>query len=68
MKSGDFGVRAVLIEPAYTKTKISGNDKSAKVALEVYAAERKRMTNWRIEKASNMEMILESWRKRSATP
>ena len=39
-----FGVRAVLIEPAYTKTKINGNAKSAKVALEVYAAERKRMT------------------------
>jgi NAD(P)-dependent dehydrogenase (short-subunit alcohol dehydrogenase family) len=39
-----FGVRAVLIEPAYTKTKFSGNAKSARVALEVYAAERKRTT------------------------
>jgi NAD(P)-dependent dehydrogenase (short-subunit alcohol dehydrogenase family) len=39
-----FGVRAVLIEPVYTKTKINGNAKSARVALEVYAAERKRMT------------------------
>jgi NAD(P)-dependent dehydrogenase (short-subunit alcohol dehydrogenase family) len=39
-----FGVRAVLIEPAYTKTKISGNAKSARGALEVYAAERKRAT------------------------
>jgi NAD(P)-dependent dehydrogenase (short-subunit alcohol dehydrogenase family) len=38
-----FGVRAVLIEPVYTKTKISGNAKSAKVALDVYATERKRM-------------------------
>jgi NAD(P)-dependent dehydrogenase (short-subunit alcohol dehydrogenase family) len=38
-----FGVRAVLIEPAYTKTKINGNAKSARVALEVYATERKRM-------------------------
>jgi NAD(P)-dependent dehydrogenase (short-subunit alcohol dehydrogenase family) len=36
-----FGVRAVLIEPAYTKTKINGHAKSARVALEVYAAERK---------------------------
>lgn len=35
-----FGVRAVLIEPAYTKTKINGNAKSARIALEVYAAER----------------------------
>jgi len=39
-----FGVRAVLIEPAYTKTKFAGNAKSAKVALKAYAAERKRMT------------------------
>src|SRR5437667_5737975 len=39
-----FGVRAVLIEPAYTKTKINGHAKSARVALEVYSAERKRMT------------------------
>src|SRR5438093_4082496 len=38
-----FGVRAMLIEPAYTKTKITGHSKSAKVALEVYAAERKHM-------------------------
>jgi NAD(P)-dependent dehydrogenase (short-subunit alcohol dehydrogenase family) len=38
-----FGVRAVLIEPVYTKTKISGNAKSAKIALDVYATERKRM-------------------------
>src|SRR5438034_767273 len=39
-----FGVRAVLIEPAYTKTKINGNAKSARGVLEVYAAERKRVT------------------------
>jgi len=39
-----FGVRAVLIEPAYTKTRISGNTKSARVALEIYAAERRRMS------------------------
>src|SRR6266566_678224 len=40
-----FGVRAMLIEPAYTKTKIGGNSKFAKVALEVYADERKRLTD-----------------------
>src|SRR5213080_2669107 len=40
-----FGVRALLIEPAYTKTEISGNSKFAKVALEVYADERKRLTD-----------------------
>ncbi|MEW6160936.1 MAG: oxidoreductase [Verrucomicrobiota bacterium] len=39
-----FDVRAILIEPAYTKTKINGNAKSARVALEAYAAERRRMT------------------------
>ncbi len=38
-------MRAVLVEPAYTKTKISRNAKSARVTLEVYAAERKRMTD-----------------------
>src|SRR5438874_2573873 len=41
-----FGVRAVLIESAYTKTKINGHARSAKIALEVYAAERKRMTEF----------------------
>src|SRR5881398_3130949 len=40
-----FGVRALLVEPAYTKTKIKGNSKFAKVALEVYADERKRLTD-----------------------
>lgn len=40
-----FGVRAMLIQPAYTKSKINGNSRSAKVALEVYAAERKRLNS-----------------------
>ena len=40
---GRFGVRAMLVEPAYTRTKICGNAKSAKISLEVYAAERKRL-------------------------
>src|SRR5216110_3525091 len=40
-----FGVRALLVEPAYTKTKIKGNSKFAKGALEVYADERKRLTD-----------------------
>src|SRR5207249_8635795 len=30
-----FGVRAILVQPAYTKSKINGNSRSAKVALEV---------------------------------
>jgi NAD(P)-dependent dehydrogenase (short-subunit alcohol dehydrogenase family) len=40
-----FGVRAILVQPAYTKSKINGNSKSAKVALEVYATERKQLNN-----------------------
>lgn len=40
-----FGVRAMLVEPAYTKTKINGNAKSANAALEAYAAERKRLSD-----------------------
>ena len=39
-----FGVRALLVEPAYTKTKLSGNTQSAKITLDVYADERKRLT------------------------
>jgi NAD(P)-dependent dehydrogenase (short-subunit alcohol dehydrogenase family) len=58
-----FGVRAVLIEPAYTKTKINGNAKSAKVALEVYAAERKRMTEFAeraVERGDDPRIVAEA--------
>src|SRR5438552_11306053 len=40
-----FGVRALLVEPAYTRTKLTGNTKSAKITLDVYADERKRLTD-----------------------
>ena len=40
-----FGVRAMLVEPAYTRTKIRGNSKFPKVAFDAYADERKRVTN-----------------------
>src|SRR5213595_2532781 len=40
-----FGVRAILVQPAYTKSKINGNSRFAKVALEVYATERKRLNH-----------------------
>jgi len=40
-----FGVRALLVEPAYTRTKLSGNTKSSKNSLAVYADERKRLTD-----------------------
>ena len=38
-----FGVRAVLVEPAYTKSKISQNEKTAQTALKEYAVQRQRM-------------------------
>ena len=58
-----FGVRAVLVEPAYTKTKISGNIKSAKISLEVYADERKRLTDaaqQNIERGDDPRMVAEA--------
>jgi NAD(P)-dependent dehydrogenase (short-subunit alcohol dehydrogenase family) len=39
-----FGVRALLVEPAYTRTKIRENTKTARTSLEAYADERKRLT------------------------
>jgi NAD(P)-dependent dehydrogenase (short-subunit alcohol dehydrogenase family) len=58
-----FGVRALLVEPAYTKTKIRGNSKFAKVALEVYAEERKRLTDavqQNIERGDEPRMVAEA--------
>ncbi|HXT01326.1 MAG TPA: SDR family NAD(P)-dependent oxidoreductase [Elusimicrobiota bacterium] len=40
-----FGVRALLVEPAYTKTMIRGKSKFAKLTLEAYADERRRLTD-----------------------
>ena len=39
----EFGVRAMLVEPAYTKSKISQNEKTAQTALKEYAVQRQRM-------------------------
>jgi NAD(P)-dependent dehydrogenase (short-subunit alcohol dehydrogenase family) len=39
-----FGVRALLVEPAYTRTSLSGTTQSARISLDVYAEERKRLT------------------------
>jgi NAD(P)-dependent dehydrogenase (short-subunit alcohol dehydrogenase family) len=39
-----FGVRAVLVEPYLTKTKIGQNEKTAQISLEDYAVPRKRMS------------------------
>ena len=65
-----FGVRAMLIEPAYTKTKITGHSKSAKVALEVYAAERKHMAELaerEVERGDEPRIVAEAvWNALSA--
>jgi NAD(P)-dependent dehydrogenase (short-subunit alcohol dehydrogenase family) len=58
-----FGVRAVLVEPAYTKTKINGNSKSAKNALAVYADEQKRLaeaTQQFIERGDEPQIVAEA--------
>jgi NAD(P)-dependent dehydrogenase (short-subunit alcohol dehydrogenase family) len=39
-----FGVRAVLVEPVYTKTKIAKNEKSVQAAIPAYADQRQRVT------------------------
>jgi NAD(P)-dependent dehydrogenase (short-subunit alcohol dehydrogenase family) len=39
-----FGIRALLVEPAYTRTKLSGNTQSARITLDAYADQRKRVT------------------------
>ncbi|RXK54824.1 SDR family NAD(P)-dependent oxidoreductase [Oleiharenicola lentus] len=38
-----FGVRAVLVQPAYTKSNINQNEKAAQTRLEAYAVHRQRM-------------------------
>src|SRR5437773_2299465 len=58
-----FGVRALLVEPAYTRTKLTGNTKSAKIALDVYADERKRLTDaaqQNIEHGDDPRMVAEA--------
>jgi RND family efflux transporter MFP subunit len=60
-----FGVRAVLVEPAYTKTKLNGNTKSAKISLAVYAEERKRLTDaalQNIERGDDPRIVAEAVR------
>ena len=39
----EFGVRAVLVEPAYTQSNITQNEKTAQTALKEYAVQRQRM-------------------------
>jgi NAD(P)-dependent dehydrogenase (short-subunit alcohol dehydrogenase family) len=39
-----FGIRAVLVEPVYTKTKIAENEKNVQRAIQVYANQKQRVT------------------------
>jgi NAD(P)-dependent dehydrogenase (short-subunit alcohol dehydrogenase family) len=39
-----FGIRAVLVEPVYTKTKIAENEKSVQAAIPAYADQKQRVT------------------------
>jgi NAD(P)-dependent dehydrogenase (short-subunit alcohol dehydrogenase family) len=58
-----FGVRAVLVEPFYTNTKIREKTKFAKITLEVYAEERKRVIAaalQRIERGDDPRMVAEA--------
>src|SRR5213594_1723373 len=58
-----FGVRALLVQPAYTRTKLNGNTKSAKISLAVYADERKRLTDavqQNIERGDDPRMVAEA--------
>jgi RND family efflux transporter MFP subunit len=58
-----FGVRALLVEPAYTRTKIRENTKSAKITLDVYADERKRAIAaalQNIERGDDPRMVAEA--------
>lgn len=58
-----FGVRALLVEPAYTKTNLNGNTKRPKIALEAYAEEQKRVTEMaqqNIEHGDDPRMVAEA--------
>src|SRR5438552_4544637 len=58
-----FGVRALLVQPAYTRTNLNGNTKSAKISIDVYAEERKRLTDaaqQNIERGDDPRMVAEA--------
>jgi NAD(P)-dependent dehydrogenase (short-subunit alcohol dehydrogenase family) len=61
-----FGVRALLVEPAYTRTKLSGNTQSAKVTLNAYSDKRERVTaatRQNIERGDDPRKVAEAVRK-----
>lgn len=58
-----FGVRALLVEPAYTRTKLNGNTKTPKTNIAAYAEERKRVTEMaqqNIERGDDPRMVADA--------
>jgi len=58
-----FGVRALLVEPAYTRTELSGNTKFSRITLDTYADEKKRLTDatqQNIERGDDPHMVAEA--------
>jgi NAD(P)-dependent dehydrogenase (short-subunit alcohol dehydrogenase family) len=65
-----FGIRALLVEPAYTRTKLSGNTQSARITLDAYADQRKRVTAatlQNIERGDDPRLVAEAvWKALTA--
>jgi NAD(P)-dependent dehydrogenase (short-subunit alcohol dehydrogenase family) len=65
-----FGVRALLVEPAYTRTNLGGNTQSVKITLDAYADQRKRVTNatqQNIERGDDPRLVAEAvWKALTA--
>ena len=58
-----FGVRAVLIQPSYTKSNISQNEKTAQTHLDAYAVHRQRMhelVGKGVEKGDEPQLVAEA--------
>ncbi len=58
-----FGVRSLLVQPAYTKSKIGGNSKPAKIALAEYATERAHIlafSDRAVERGDDPQLVAEA--------
>ena len=58
-----FGVRAMLVEPAYTKTRINGNAKFPQNQLAVYSTEKNRLidlANKNVEQGDDPQIVAEA--------
>jgi len=48
-----FGIRAILVEPVYTKTKIAENEKSVQTVIPAYADQKQRVTEMMEKEIAN---------------